>query len=126
MELDALTCRLGEGQGRVLAPDGTVAFVLGDVEAGRSYELVPGDRVDVTQSLDVTDVAFVRAQLSLRCPPTLPAELAWEASVVVDGVARASMRVVAGRTKRTTDLAANVSKLTGMHEVGVRLQLVAL
>ena len=34
MELDAFTCRLGAGQGRLVAADGTVSFVLGDVEPG--------------------------------------------------------------------------------------------
>jgi hypothetical protein len=126
MELDALTSRLGDGQGRVVASDGSVTFVLGDVEPGWMRELAVGDHVDVTQPLDVTGVALVRASLVLRVPASLPRNLAWEVSILVDGDKRATLRAGAGRTRRTTDLAANVSKLVGVHVVGVRLELVAL
>ena len=125
MELDALTSRLGIGQGRVVAADGSVTFVLGELAPGWMRELAVGDHVEVTQPLDVTGVALVRASLSLRVPASLPGKLAWEASLVVDGEKRATLRAGAGRTRRTTDLAANVSKLTGVHVVGVRLELVA-
>lgn len=123
MELDAFTARLGVTQGRLITSDG-VEFVLGDVEEGRFAELALGDRVDVTQDLDVTGVALVRVALTLRAPKSLPPELAWEASVIVDGEKRTAVRCSAGRTKHTSELAANVSKLTGMHRVGVRLELV--
>jgi hypothetical protein len=126
MELDAFTCRLGVGQGRVVAADGTVSFVLGEVEPGWGLDLTVGDHVDVVQSLDVTGVAFVRAVVALRAPASLPAGLAWEASVVVDGAKAGSLRCTAGRTKGSVDLAANVSKLTGVHTVGVRLELVSV
>lgn len=123
MELDAFTARLGVTQGRLATSEG-VAFVLGDVDAGRFAELVVGDRVDLVQDLDVTGVALVRVELTLRAPRSLPTDLAWEASVLVDGEKRARVRCAAGRTKHTSELAANVSKLTGVHEVGVRLELV--
>ena len=126
MELDAFTRRLGEGQGRVVAPDGSASFVLGDVEPGWWAELAVGDHIEATQDLDVTGVALVRAIVSLRAPASLPPAFAWEAAIVVDGVKRASIRCTAGRTKRSTDLAANVSKLAGVHSVGVRLELVVV
>ena len=46
MELTAFTSNLGRGQGRVETPDaasGRFAFVLGDLEAGRVFELAPGE-----------------------------------------------------------------------------------
>jgi len=44
-------------------------------------------------------------------------------SIIVDGVKAARATCRAGRKRLLTDLAANVSKLTGLHEVGVRLEL---
>lgn len=126
MELDAFTCRLGDGQGRVVASGGELQFVLGDVEPGRRFDLALGDHVDVTQSTDLTGVALVRAIITLRAPKSMPAGLAWEASVIVDGAKRARATCAPGRTRAITDLAANVSKLAGAHEVGVRLELVAV
>jgi hypothetical protein len=123
MELDAFTRRLGDGQGHVVGADGSVSFVLGEVEPGWTAELSLGDHAQVTQDLDVTGVALVRAIVTLRVPASLPADLAWEVSVFVDGVKRVAIRCTAGRTKRAADLAANVSKLSGVHSVGVRLEL---
>jgi hypothetical protein len=42
----------------------------------------------------------------------------------VDGVKLASTTCGAGRARELTDLAANVSKLAGDHEVAIRLTLV--
>jgi len=125
MSFDAFTARLGDQQGRVVAPDGSVVFVLGELDAGRFARLLPGDRVEVVQPLDVTGIALVRATLTLQAR-SLPADRAWEASVTVDGVKRGSLRCGARRTRRTADLAANVSKLSGLHDIGVRLELVAV
>jgi hypothetical protein len=128
MELTAFTSNLGVTQGRVEttdAPSGRFAFVLGDLESGRVFELAPGDAAEVTQDVDLSGLHFVRATLRLRVPKSLPAGLAWEASILVDGVARASFRVRAGRERVMRDLAANVSKLAGLHTVGVRLALVS-
>jgi hypothetical protein len=125
MELDAFTSRLEEGQGRVVLPSGEVRFVLGDLEAGRSCKLVAGDHVEVTQALDLTGLTLVRVVGEFRAPATMPPGLVWEASVVVDGEKRARLRCQAGRRRAVRDLAANVSKLSGLHQVGVRLELVA-
>lgn len=120
MELTAFTSRLGQGQGRL----GPGVFVLGDDEPGRSFELDLGDRVEVSQSVDLTGVTLVRSAMRLRVPERLPAGFAWEASLVVDGVKYASVRGRTGRERTLTDLAANVSKLAGVHVIGVRLELV--
>lgn len=127
MELTAFTSNVGRGQGRVETPDaasGRFAFVLGDLEAGRVFELAPGDHAEVTQMTDLTGVDFVRATLRLRVPKSLPQALAWEVSIIVDGLAEASFRGRPGRERVQRDLAANVSKLSGVHTVGVRLTLV--
>jgi hypothetical protein len=127
MALTAFTSRLGRGQGRLLTPKATggdYAFVLGDDEAGRFFELAPGDHAEVTQETDLTSVMLVRALLRLRVPASTPAGRAWEASIVVDGTKLARMQARPGRERLVTDLAANVSKLSGLHTIGVRLELV--
>ncbi len=126
MDLDAFTARLGDVQGRVVDAAGEVRFVLGALDAGRIARLIPGDHVEVVQSVDLSHVALVRASLELEAPASLSAGLAWEASVVVDGAKRATLRCGPGRARQTRDLAANVSKLAGLHDVGVRLELVTI
>lgn len=130
MTLTAFTSRLGRGQGRIRPRNATPAsgdylFVLGEDEPGRFFELAPGDYAEVTQAVDLTKVALVRAQLRLRVPASLPSGLTWEAALVVDGVKYARARGRPGRERIVTDLAANVSKLSGVHTVGVRLELTA-
>lgn len=127
MALTAFTSRLGRGQGRLAtskATGGDYAFVLGDDEPGRPFELAPGDHAEVTQETDLTSVMLVRALLRLRVPASTPTGLAWEASIIVDGAKLAAMRATPGRERLATDLAANVSKLSGLHIIGVRLELV--
>ena len=129
MELDAFRSRLGTGQGRLQpagaeAPSGEYVFVLGEDEAGRLFELAPGDHAEVVQDTDLTDVDLVRAHLRLRVPADLPEGLGWEVSMVVDGAKLARATCRPGRERELTDLAANVSKVVGVHQVGVRLELV--
>ncbi len=95
MALTAFTSRLGLGQGRLITPKATggdYAFVLGDDEARRFFELAPGDHAEVTQETDLTGVMLVRALLRLRVPASTPAGRAWEASIVVDGTKLACRR----------------------------------
>jgi hypothetical protein len=126
MELTAFTSRLGAGQGRLeLEPGaGDHVFVLGEAEPGRPFELAVGDHAEATQSVDLTGIALVRAALRLRVPASTPAGIRWEAALVVDGAVMARATARQGRERLLSDLAANVSKLSGVHEVGVRLQLV--
>jgi hypothetical protein len=124
MELDAFSNRLSAGQGRLSTDAGAFEFVLGDIEPGRFAALVPGDRVGIRQNVDLSGADLVRLQGVLRVPASLPASFAWEVSIVVDGVALARTRAVAGRTRILTDVIANVSGLNGVHAVEVRLELV--
>ena len=127
MALTAFSSRLGISQGRLPsknAPDGSHVFVLGDLEPGHFAELAPGDYVEVSQATDLTGVALVRVWVQLRVPDEVPPGLAWEVSLVVGGTKRASARGRPGRARELTDLAANTSKMSGMHTVAVRLGLV--
>jgi hypothetical protein len=131
MTLTAFDCRLGLGQGRLRRQartpgSGEHVFVIGDDEPGRMYDLAPGDLGEVTQQVDLTGADLVRALLHLRVPDTVPAGMAWEASIVIDGAKLSRATCLAGKERTMTDLAANVSKLVGMHQVGVRLQLVGV
>ncbi len=130
MARTAFDARLGTTQGRALAssvgtvaPSGDYLFVLGDAERGRFHDLAPGDHAEVQQVVDLTGVDLVRAQLRLRVPPSTPADLRWAASIRVDGVPFVQATSAAGRERALTDLAANVSKLSGVHTVAVRLAL---
>ncbi|MBK7537579.1 MAG: hypothetical protein IPI49_19845 [Myxococcales bacterium] len=124
MELTCFTQRLGQSQGRVVDAGGA-RFVLGDLTAGWRADLQVGAYVEMTQQVDVTDAKWVRARMSLRVPADLPSALAWEVSLVVDGRGAAAVRGWRGRERMLVDLAANVSKLSGVHLVGLRLTLVA-
>jgi len=115
MELTAFTSRLGEGQGRL----GPGVFILGDDEPGRTFDLTTGDHVELTQLVDLTGVTLVRAEMKLR----VPADATWEVSITVDGVKYAALRARRGSERTLSDLAANVSKVSGMHMVGIRLEL---
>ena len=131
MARTAFNARLGASQGRldalaadgVPAPSGDFVFVLGDAEAGRYHELADGDYAEVRQALDLTDADFVRAQLRLRVPPSTPGGWRWVVSIRVDGMSMAEATCAAGRERVLTDLAANVSKLVGPHDVAVQLAL---
>jgi len=131
MARTAFDARLGDSQGRLdalaaggaPAPAGDYVFVLGDAESGRFHELAAGDHAEVRQAVDLTEADFVRAQLRLRVPASTPPGWRWVASICVNGAPVAQATCRAGRQRTLTDLAANVSKLTGVHDVAVRLAL---
>ncbi len=122
MEFDAFSARLGLSQGRVEI-DGYHVFVLGDDRTSYLHDLKPGDFSEVNQESDLTAVDLVRADLALSIPSSLPSEFYWEVSIVVSGNKLATATGRPDRTRQLHDLAANVSKLSGPHQVGVRLQL---
>ena len=119
--MDAFTARLGVSEGRVVDAASDVVFVLGDLEPGRFHDLVPGDYVEVAQTVDLTGIGIVRVRGTLRAP----AVGTWRASLRVGGVEVAGLRGWQGRTRSVSDLGANVSAAVGPTEIAVRLTLVA-
>ncbi len=131
MALTAFNRELGETQGRIRpsgfsAPEGTFAFVLGRDFPGLAQRLNIGDFVEVRQTAHFGDAKLVRVRARLRPPASTPVGIAWRASLRVDGDIRASALLEPGRTRERVDLAANVSKLSGEHELGFRLEVVAV
>ena len=129
MDLTAFESRLGLGQGRIRPAGvepvtGEHVFVLGEDQPGRFFDLAAGDHAEVVQEVDLSGVDLVLAHLHMRVPASLPANLAWEASILVDGMKLASATCLPGRRRTISDLAANVSRISGLHVVGVRLELV--
>lgn len=131
MALTAWNRELGTTQGRIAPaaftpPEGLHAFVLGRDLAGLAQRLNVGDFVEVKQTADFGDAKIVRFRARMRPPMSVPAGMAWRASIRIDGADRASTLLVPGRTRDRVDLAANVSKLSGNHELAFRLALVAV
>ena len=131
MALAAWNRELGTTQGRIspvgfAPPQGEFVFVLGRDLPGLRQKLDVGDFVEVRQTADFGDAKLVRFRSRMRPPESIPAGLAWKASLRVDGAERASALLAPGRTRDRVDLAANVSKLTGDHELAFRLELVAV
>lgn len=131
MALSAWNRELGTTQGRIqpsgfAPPQGTFVFVLGRDLPGLKQKLEIGDFVEVRQTADFGDAKLVRLRARMRPPAEVPAGVAWKASLRIDGAERASQLLVHGRTRDRVDLAANVSKLSGDHELAFRLDLVAV
>ena len=130
MALTAWNRELGTTQGRVvpqqyMPPEGSFAFVLGRDLPGLTQKLAIGDRVEVKQSASFGDAKLLRLRARMRPPSAVPAGAAWKASLRIDGVERVSALLKPGRTRDRLDLATNVSKLVGDHELAFRLELVA-
>lgn len=128
MELCAFTSRLGLGQGRIkpsnaLPASGEYAFLLGEDEPGRFFDLASGDYAEVVQDIVITGQKIIRIKLLLRVPEGLVSGYAWEAALIIDGSVVAKITCKTGRQRAITDLAVNVSKMTGVHQFGVRLIL---
>jgi hypothetical protein len=115
--MDAFTARLGVSEGRIERVPGDVVFALGDVVAGWTAGVAAGDFVEVAQTADLTGVAVVRVTGTLRAP----AAGRWRASLRVGGFDVAVLDAWAGRSRPISDLAANVSGLSGHAEIAVRL-----
>lgn len=129
MALTAWTRELGTTQGRIaplafVPPEGEFAFVLGRDLPGLTQKLNVGDYVEARQTADFGDATLVRFRTRMRPSESVPPGFAWRASIRIDGVERASAMLVPGRVRDRVDLAANVSKLTGNHELAFRLAVV--
>lgn len=113
----------GTGQGRIEgdAIEGDASFVLGHADAGVFDRLNIGDYRQVVQAAEL-EGSVLRARARLRYVPT-PAGTAWEASLLIDGVKRASHIL---QRDESVELAANISQLApGEHKLALRLEVVA-
>ncbi len=131
MALTAWNRELGTTQGRIVprgaaAAEGSYAFVLGRDLPGLAQKLAVGDHVEVHQTADFGDTKLVRLRARMRPPASIPAGVAWKASLRIDGIERASALLTPGRARDRMDLGANVSKLSGDHDLAFRLELVAV
>ena len=131
MALTAWNRELGTTQGRIAPatftpPEGTFAFVLGRDLPGLAQKLEVGDFVEVKQTADFGDATIVRFRARMRPPASVPAGAGWRASIRIDGAEYASALLQPGRARDRSDLAANVSKLSGNHELAFRLAVVAV
>ena len=129
MALTAWNRELGTTQGRVaphgfVPPEGSFAFVLGRDLAGLQQKLNVGNFVEVSQTASFGDAKLIRLRARMRPPEAVPAGVAWKASLRIDGVERVASLILPGRTRDRVDLAANVSKLSGNHQLAFRLELV--
>ena len=123
MDPTAFNYKLGRGQGRLAKGEREYVFVLGEANPLNRYHLKAGDKAEVIQETDLTDVKVLRTHLIMMSPDALPPDLVWRVSLIVDGVEHSTITCPPGRTRETTDLAANVSKINGIHQVGIKLQL---
>ena len=124
MDLTAFNSRLGISQGRIPLDETDFVFVLGDDVPGYFHNLEGGDHAQVVQDIDLTDINIVQTELTVKVPDSTPLTIGFELSIVVDNAKMATIVCLTGQERRITDLAANVSKLTGVHSVGVRLEVV--
>lgn len=105
-------------------PDGAYVMCLGSDRIGQVNRLAVGDFLEFGQTGDFDTTTIFRVVSRTRGPATMPGDTYWEASIRIDGVAHATRRIEAGRTRDLVDMAANVSNLTaGDHALAFRLEL---
>lgn len=130
MSLTVWNRAMGTLQGRLVPrgfvpPEGSFAFVLGCDLPGFTGRVEVGDFVEVRQQASFGEAKLLRLRAQLRPPTTVPAGILWRFAIRIDGVERVAAMLMPGRTRDRLDLAVNVSKLTGEHELALRLALAA-
>lgn len=123
MSANAFTARMGYSQGRLVLPDGSTVFVMGEREPGYFHELVAGDFIQISQSVDLSAVDWIWPQLRFSVPESTGPQWLWRVSIWVSGVMLVSTDGRAGQVRELKDFAANVSKHSGLHEVTLMLSL---
>lgn len=121
-----LDARLGLDQGRREEAGGGAAFWLGSAEEGRLADLIPGDFVELVRTVDLTEDDLVSFSGSFTTPRDLPGDRRWRLLLLLDGVEVAGLEGWPGYTRQIDDLKLNASKLSGDHEIAIRLQLEAV
>ena len=114
---------------------GTLLALAAIVLLGAGCTAAPDRTGGVRLEIDIRDAGSFAALYRLDTAGSLgwaggedalKGEVAWQAALIIDGTKLASFMAKPGRIRIFTDLAANVSNLSGMHQVGVRLELVGV
>ena len=113
-------------QGLVQAPEGEHVYVLGYELAGLFHRFAAGDFAQTEQEDDFGSTNIVRVVALIRSTDVMPSNLAWRFSLLLDGVAYTTRLLEPKRDRALVDVAANVSKLIGLHTLGFRLDLVSV
>lgn len=113
-------------QGLVAAPEGEHVFVLGYELPGMFHRFSVGDFAQVEQEEDFGATKVVRVLAIIRPSVIMPSNLAWRFSLLLDGVLYTSRLLEPKRDRRLVDVAANVSKLAGLHRLAFKVELVSV
>ncbi len=113
-------------QGLIAAPEGEHVFCLGYELAGLFHRFAVGDFSQIEQAEDFGATNIVRVIALIRSTDTMPSNLAWRFSLLLDDVIYTSRVLEAGRDRALVDVAANVSKLAGNHTLAFRLDLISV
>ncbi len=101
---------------------GDYSFVLGSDQAGEVFTFATGDYTEVSQDVDATDLALVTFTARLRGMAAAGTQR-WFFTWRVDGVVQGTREVLPARTVLLVNLAFDVSQITGMHTLALRLEV---
>lgn len=105
--------------------DGSFVLTLGSDTAGRLFDFVDGDSIEVAQNGDFETDRFFSLTTHIRGPESMPTGTRWIAEILIDSVVYAQREILPGREKDLFDMAANVSRFTGDHVLSFRLRFEA-
>jgi hypothetical protein len=125
--MDVFSFELGQTQGRIEptlidAPAGDWVCVLGSELPGRWARLAVGDYVRLAQTGSLTGFDTLRFSLTLL-PRTPPAGAYWWFSFEVGGSEIRGLRLPEDWMRSLIDVGANVTALSGDHEIAFQLEL---
>ena len=126
--MDALDRLLGTYQGRIepnsgSAFDGDFVFALGTDLEGSEWDLDIGDKVELSQSVDVTSIKLVRFKARLRSPASRVPGTQWVLRWYVGAVVQGLRGFVDGEERDFEDGAFDVSQLSGAQTLKFVLSL---
>jgi hypothetical protein len=110
--------------GLVSAPAGDHVFVLGYQLPGQVHRFDVGDFAQVEQNEDFGSTTVIRFVAIVRPPDINPSGIVWRFSLLIDGAEYVGRNLDAARGRTFVDMAANVSKLVGNHDLAFRVELV--
>ncbi len=106
------------------AIEGAHVFVLGYQLPGLFHRFSIGDFAQIEQNDDFGSTNIIRVVAILRSTTVMPSGFRWRFSLLIDSVEYTSRILEPGRARTLVDIAANVSKLVGNHDLAFRLELV--